>query len=159
MEALRYPKEDIEVVVELVRLHLRFHTYRLGWSDRAVRRYVRDAGPLLERLNELTRSDCTTRNPAKARALDRRMDELERRIAELREQEEIDAIRPDLNGTQVMARLGIPPGPLVGEALAFLLELRLDEGPLGEEEAGRRLDEWWASRRTPVAASSRPARR
>ncbi|MDA8314956.1 MAG: HDIG domain-containing protein, partial [Actinomycetota bacterium] len=153
MEALRYPKDDIDVVVELVRLHLRFHTYRLGWSDRAVRRYVRDAGPLLDRLNELTRSDCTTRNAAKARALARRMDELERRIAELREREELDAIRPDLNGTQVMARLGIPPGPLVGEALSFLLELRLDEGPLGEEEAGRRLDEWWASRGSLVAAN------
>ena len=159
MEALRYPKDDVDVVVELVRLHLRFHTYRLGWSDRAVRRYVRDAGPLLDRLNELTRSDCTTRNPAKASALARRMDELERRIAELREQEELDAIRPDLNGTQVMARLGIPPGPLVGEALAFLLELRLDEGPLGEEEAGRRLDEWWASRRALVAANSGPTSR
>jgi poly(A) polymerase len=146
MEALRYPKEDIDVVAELVELHLRFHTYRLGWTDRAVRRYVRDAGPLLDRLNELTRSDCTTRNEAKARALSRRMDELERRIVELREQEELDAIRPDLNGTQVMARLGVPPGPTVGEALAYLLELRLDVGPLGEEEAGRRLDEWWAAR-------------
>ncbi|MDA8309237.1 MAG: CCA tRNA nucleotidyltransferase [Actinomycetota bacterium] len=148
MEALRYSKEDIDVVAELVRLHLRFHTYRLGWSDRAVRRYVRDAGPLLDRLNELTRSDCTTRNAAKARALARRMDELEARIAELRKQEELDAIRPELNGTQVMARLGIPPGPRVGEALAFLLELRLDEGPLGAEEAGRRLEEWWAARST-----------
>jgi len=146
MEALRYSREDIEVVTELVRLHLRFHTYRLGWSDHAVRRYVRDAGPLLARLNELTRSDCTTRNAARARALARRMDELEERIAELRAQEELDAIRPDLNGTQVMARLGIPPGRAVGEALKFLLDLRLREGPLGEEEAGRRLDEWWAAR-------------
>jgi poly(A) polymerase len=150
MEALRYSKEDTDVVVELVRLHLRFHTYRLGWSDHAVRRYVRDAGPLLERLNALTRSDCTTRNEAKARALARRMDELERRIVELREQEELDAIRPDLNGTQVMARLGIAPGREVGDALAFLLELRLDEGPLGEEEAGRRLDRWWAERGAPA---------
>ncbi len=147
MEALRYSNEDVETVVELVRLHLRFHTYRLGWSDRAVRRYVRDAGTLLEPLNELTRADCTTRNAQKARALARRMDELELRIAELREKEELDAIRPDLNGTQVMARLGVPPGPLVGEALRFLLELRLDEGPLGEEEAGRRLEKWWAGRR------------
>jgi poly(A) polymerase len=147
MEALRYSNEDVEVVVELVRLHLRFHTYRLGWSDRAVRRYVRDAGPLLDRLNELTRSDCTTRNAAKARALAKRMDELEERIAVLREQEELDAIRPDLNGTQVMSLLGIPPGRMVGEALKFLLELRLDEGPLGEEEAARRLQEWWAARR------------
>ena len=127
-------------MTELVNLHLRFHTYRLGWTDRAVRRYVRDAGPLLDRLNELTRCDCTTRNAAKARALDRRMDELEARIAALREQEELDAIRPDLDGAQVMDHLGIAPGREVGQALAFLLELRMDEGPLGEEEAFRRLD-------------------
>jgi poly(A) polymerase len=146
MTSLRYPAEDVDYVSRLVELHLRFHTYRLGWTDRAVRRYVRDAGPLLEPLNELTRCDCTTRNPAKAKALARRMDELERRIGELREQEELDAIRPDLDGTQVMARLGVPPGPVVGEALAYLLELRLDEGPLGEDEAGRRLDAWWAAR-------------
>lgn len=146
MEALRYPGDDVDTVVTLVELHLRFHTYRLGWSDKAVRRYARDAGPLLDRLNELTRCDCTTRNAAKAQALARRMDELERRIAELREKESLEAIRPDLDGTQVMARLGIPPGPLVGEALGFLLELRLDEGPLGEDEATRRLDEWWATK-------------
>jgi poly(A) polymerase len=146
MEALRYPKEDVDTVSELVRLHLRFHTYRLGWTDRAVRRYVRAAGPLLDRLNELTRCDCTTRNEARARELARRMDELEERIEALRAKEELDAIRPELNGTQVMARLGIPPGRAVGEALEFLLDLRLDEGPLGEEEAGRRLDEWWRSR-------------
>jgi poly(A) polymerase len=144
MEALRYPKEDIETVSRLVELHLRFHTYQLGWTDRAVRRYVRDAGPLLERLNELTRCDCTTRNAARARALARRMDELEARIVELRAREELDAIRPDLNGDQVMALLGIPPGPQVGQALEFLLELRIDEGPLGEEEATRRLLAWWA---------------
>ncbi|MGH8981845.1 MAG: CCA tRNA nucleotidyltransferase, partial [Acidimicrobiales bacterium] len=129
MEALHYPSDEIATVTELVRLHLRFHTYRLGWTDHAVRRYVRDAGPLLDRLNELTRCDCTTRNAARARALGRRMDELVRRIAELRAQEELDAIRPDLNGTQVMARLGIPPGRQVGDALSFLLELRLSEGP------------------------------
>jgi poly(A) polymerase len=152
MEALRYPNDELEVVVSLVELHLRFHTYRLGWSDKAVRRYVRDAGPLLDRLNELTRCDCTTRNAAKARALGRRMDELERRIAELRERESLDAIRPDLNGTQVMARLGIPPGRQVGEALAYLLELRLEEGPLGEDEAGRRLDGWWAARESRAGA-------
>ena len=146
MEALRYSGDDVDTVVTLVELHLRFHTYRLGWSDKAVRRYVRDAGPLLDRLNELTRCDCTTRNAAKAQALARRMDELERRIAELRERESLEAIRPDLDGTQVMEHLGIPPGPLVGEALGFLLELRLDEGPLGEDEATRRLDEWWAAR-------------
>ncbi|MBO0728796.1 MAG: CCA tRNA nucleotidyltransferase [Acidimicrobiaceae bacterium] len=148
MRALRYPAEDIETVSRLVELHLRFHTYRMGWTDSAVRRYVRDAGPLLDQLNELTRSDCTTRNPAKARALAKRMDELETRIAELRQREELAAIRPDLDGVAVMARLGLKPGPLVGEALRYLLELRLDEGPLGEEEAGRRLDAWWAARAT-----------
>ncbi len=146
MQALRYPNDEVDTVTELVNLHLRFHTYRLGWTDRAVRRYVRDAGPLLDRLNELTRCDCTTRNATKARALDRRMDELEARIATLREQEELDAIRPDLDGAQVMSHLGIPPGREVGQALSFLLELRMDEGPLGEEEAFRRLDGWWAGR-------------
>jgi poly(A) polymerase len=146
MQALRYPTDEIEAVTTLVELHLRFHTYRMGWTDSAVRRYVRDAGPLLDRLNELTRCDCTTRNPRKAEGLARRMDQLEQRIAELREQEELAAIRPDLDGTAVMAHLGIPPGREVGQALDFLLELRLDEGPLGEEEAKRRLDEWWASR-------------
>ena len=150
MQALRYPNDETELVTELVNLHLRFHTYRLGWTDRAVRRYVRDAGPLLDRLNELTRCDCTTRNAAKARALGYRMDELVARIAQLREQEELDSIRPDLDGAQVMAHLGIPPGRAVGEALAFLLELRMDEGPLGEEEAFRRLDEWWADRGRPA---------
>jgi len=143
MRALRYPTDDVDQVAALVELHLRFHTYRLGWTDRAVRRYVRDAGPLLDRLNQLTRSDCTTRNEAKARALARRMDELERRIEELRAQEELDAIRPDLDGNRVMDVLGIRPGRAVGAALSFLLELRLDEGPLGEEEATSRLLEWW----------------
>ena len=146
MRALRYSSDDIETVTRLVELHLRFHTYRMGWTDSAVRRYVRDAGPLLHRLNELTRSDCTTRNAAKARALARRMDELEARIAELQEEEELRAIRPDLDGNAVMTRLGLKPGRDVGEALAYLLELRLEEGPLGEEEAGRRLDAWWAAR-------------
>jgi poly(A) polymerase len=146
MRALRYSTEDTETVSRLVELHLRFHTYRMGWTDSAVRRYVRDAGSLLEQLNELTRCDCTTRNAAKARALAHRMDELEARIAELREQEELRALRPDLDGNAVMARLGIPPGREVGEALAFLLELRIEEGPLGAEEAGRRLDEWWTAR-------------
>jgi poly(A) polymerase len=117
----------------------------MGWTDSAVRRYVRDAGPLLELLNELTRCDCTTRNAAKARALTRRMDELEARIAELQALEELAAIRPDLDGNQVMARLGLKPGRAVGEALSFLLELRLEEGPLGPEEAGRHLDAWWAA--------------
>jgi poly(A) polymerase len=149
LTALRYPHDEIEIITKLVELHLRFHTYRLGWTDRAVRRYVRDAGPLLDRLNELTRSDCTTRNATRARALERRMDELEARIAELREREELEALRPELDGRQVMDHLGVPPGPIVGEALEFLLELRLDEGPLGEEEAYRRLDGWWEKRPRP----------
>ena len=151
MQALRYPSADIDTVARLVELHLRFHTYRMGWSDRAVRRYVRDAGPLLNDLNELVRSDCTTRNKNKARELSERMDALEREIEQLREQEELDAIRPDLDGRQVMEHLGVPPGPVIGEALEFLLELRLDEGPLGEDEAFRRLDEWWATRQAAGA--------
>lgn len=149
MRALKYPNEDIDAVSRLVYLHLRFHTYRMGWTDSAVRRFVRDAGPLLEELIELTRCDCTTRNERKARALAQRMDELERRIAELREREELAAIRPDLDGNEVMAHLGIPPGPLVGKALAHLLEIRLDEGPLDKDEAYRRLDEWWAEQEAP----------
>ncbi len=146
MRALRYPNDDVEVVTRLVELHLRFHTYRMGWTDRAVRRYVRDAGPLLDRLNELTRADCTTRSATKARALSRRMDELERRLEELRAQEELDTIRPDLDGHQIMEQLQLRPGPEVGEARDFLLELRLDEGPLGEAEARRRLSQWWKER-------------
>jgi poly(A) polymerase len=146
MRALKYSNDDIDAVSKLVYLHLRFHTYAMGWTDAAVRRFVRDAGDLLDELIELTRCDCTTRNKRKAEQLRRRMDELEARIAELREQEELAAIRPDLDGRAVMAELGIPPGRVVGEALAFLLELRLDEGPLGEEEARRRLRDWWEAR-------------
>ena len=144
MEALRYSAADTDTVVRLVELHLRFHTYRLGWTDKAVRRYVRDAGPLLDRLNELTRCDCTTRNAAKARALARRMDELEARITELGEQEELRSLRPDLDGNQIMELLGIGPGRAVGQALNFLMELRLDEGPLDEAAAAARLRAWWA---------------
>lgn len=146
MTALRYSNDDIDAVVKLVELHLRFHTYKMGWTDSAVRRFVRDAGDQLDRLIELTRSDCTTRNKRKARTLAARMDELEERIAELREQEELAAIRPDLDGRQVMDILGIEPGPEVGQAMDFLLELRLEEGPLGEEAATERLLEWWATR-------------
>ena len=146
MTALRYPHDEVDVVTTLVELHLRFHTYRLGWTDRAVRRYVRDAGPLLERLNELTRCDCTTRNAAKARALGQRMDELERRIEELRVQQELDDLRPELDGNQIMEQLGLTPGRVVGEAVAYLTDLRLDEGLLGEDEVRRRLDAWWAAR-------------
>jgi poly(A) polymerase len=147
MRALRYPGEEIAQVRRLVELHLRFHGFGSGWTDSAVRRYARDAGPLLGKLNELTRCDCTTRNQAKARELARRMDQLEARIAELEAQEELHRIRPDLDGHQIMEQLGIGPGPLVGKAYAHLLELRLDEGPLGEEEARRRLDAWWAENR------------
>ena len=152
MRALRYPVDDIERVSKLVELHLRFHTYAMGWTDSAVRRYVRDAGDLLEDLNELTRADCTTRNPARALALSRRMDELEIRMAELREKEELAAIRPDLDGREVMEHLGLPPGPLVGRALAYLLEQRLEEGPHSREEALRQLDEWWANQPESVAS-------
>jgi poly(A) polymerase len=144
MRALRYPVSEIAEVRRLVELHLRFHGYGTGWTDSAVRRYANDAGPLLARLNALTRADCTTRNEAKARALAERMDRLEERIEVLREQEEIDSIRPDLDGNQIMQHLGIGPGRAVGEARNFLLELRLEEGPLGAEEAYRRLDDWWA---------------
>jgi poly(A) polymerase len=142
--ALRYSNDDIEAITELVALHLRFHTYQMGWTDSAVRRYVRDAGPLLSELNVLTRCDCTTRNERKAQTLSKRMDELERRITELAAREELAAIRPELDGVQVMEHLGIGPGPLVGQALAHLLEIRLDEGLLGDTEIRRRLDQWRA---------------
>ncbi len=142
LRALRYPERVVADVVKLVEMHLRFHTYRLGWSDGAVRRYVRDAGPLLDRLNQLVRADCTTRNPFKARALAALQDELEERVARLAEEENLARIRPPLDGNQVMAHLGIPPGPLVGEALEHLLELRMDRGPIPEDEAHALLDEW-----------------
>jgi poly(A) polymerase len=147
MRALRYSNELIDKVSRLVYLHLRFHGYSDEvWTDAAVRRYVRDAGDLLEELNELTRCDCTTRNARKARMLAERMDALEQRIRELREREELEAVRPDIDGRRVMDHLGIGPGREVGEALAMLLEARLEDGPLGEEEALRRLDAWWQER-------------
>jgi poly(A) polymerase len=146
MQALRYSTDDIEAVTRLVELHLRFHTYQMGWTDSAVRRYVRDAGPLLHELNLLTRCDCTTRNARKAQQLSARMDELEARTAELEEREELAALRPELDGHAVMQHLGLAPGPDVGAALDFLLELRLEEGLLGPEEATRRLDAWWQER-------------
>ncbi len=144
MRALRYPSEDIEAVTKLVELHLRFHTYKMGWTDSAVRRYVRDAGPWLDELNELTRCDCTTRNRRRAEELAQRMDDLEQRIARLREQEELDSIRPELDGRDVSNLLGVKPGPVIGRALAFLLELRMEEGPVGRAEAERRLLQWWS---------------
>ena len=121
---------------------MRPHTLRMGWTDRAVRRYVRDAGDLLQRLNDLVRSDVTTRNEKKARQIRRRIDELEDRIADLRQREEIDAIRPPIDGHRVMEILDLPPGPRVGDAMGFLLEHRLDHGPYSEEEAEDLLKEW-----------------
>ncbi len=143
LEALRYSNDDVTAITELVALHLRFHTYSMGWTDSAVRRYVRDAGPYLRELNVLTRGDCTTRNEAKARQLAARMDDLEARIDELATREELAAIRPELNGGQVMEQLGVGPGPVVGAALAYLLEIRLEEGLLGEQAVRERLDDWW----------------
>jgi poly(A) polymerase len=147
LTALRFDKATIDAVAHLIELHLRFFGYAdANWTDSAVRRYVRDAGDQLERLHMLTRADVTTRNRRKADRLGFAYDDLEARIAALQEQEELDAVRPDLDGTQVMAILGIAPGREVGQAMKFLLELRLDEGPLGEEEATRRLLAWWENR-------------
>jgi poly(A) polymerase len=146
LTALKYSQDVIDDVAALVELHLRFHTYKLGWSDRAIRRYVRDAGDLLEELNELTRCDCTTRNARKAQTLAARMDELEERIAVLREQEDLMRLRPALDGTAVMALLDIKPSRAVGQALDFLMEIRLDEGEISSVEAEVRLREWWSER-------------
>ena len=143
MVALKYSQEVIDDVANLVELHLRFHTYKMGWSDRAVRRYVRDAGPLLKELNELTRCDSTTRNARKAAVLAARMDELELRIEELRELEDLNRLRPALDGNEVMAILDIGPGRSVGRALDFLMEIRLDEGEIDVEDAAARLRAWW----------------
>jgi len=143
---LRFPKDVVDDVSRLVELHLRFHGYAQGeWTDSAVRRYVRDAGPLLDRLHKLTRSDCTTRNAAKARALASAYDSLEQRIAELAEQEDLERIRPDLDGNEIMTILGIPPGPVVGAAYRHLLELRMERGPMTHEEAVEELRRWAAS--------------
>jgi poly(A) polymerase len=144
---LKYPGDLVKDVSRLVELHLRFHGYGTGeWTDSAVRRYVRDAGPLLDRLHKLTRSDCTTRNKKKAAALRNAYDSLERRIAELKEQEELDAIRPDLDGNQIMETLGLEPGPLVGKAYQHMLELRLEHGPMGHDDAVAALRLWWERR-------------
>ena len=141
LQALRYPSSVVEDVVKLVEMHLRFHGYS-EWSDSAVRRYVRDAGPLLDRLNQLTRADCTTQNPFKAKQLAALQDDLEERIARLAEEENLDAMRPPLDGQEVMEHLGIPPGPLVGQALEHLMQLRLDRGPIERDEALALLDAW-----------------
>ncbi|WP_330282869.1 CCA tRNA nucleotidyltransferase [Streptomyces sp. NBC_00588] len=145
MTALKYSNELVKDVSRLVELHLRFHGYGTGeWTDSAVRRYVRDAGPLLDRLHKLTRSDCTTRNKRKATALSRAYDGLEERIAQLQEQEELDSIRPDLDGNQIMKILGVGPGPIVGRAYKQMLELRLENGPMEHDAAVAALKEWWA---------------
>ncbi len=145
LKALRFPNDVIRDVSRLVELHLRFHGYGEGeWTDAAVRRYVRDAGPLLSRLHVLTRADCTTRNPAKAQRLARAYSGLEERIAELSEREELAQIRPELDGHEIMRILGLRPGPLVGRAYNYLLELRMAEGELGRERAIHALLRWAA---------------
>ncbi|MCW2768100.1 MAG: hypothetical protein JWO11_4059 [Nocardioides sp.] len=147
MKELRFSNDEIDAVTKLVELHLRFHGYGSGeWTDSAVRRYVRDAGDQLERLHVLTRADCTTRNARKADRLRRTYDELEERIAKLSEQEELASIRPDLDGDQIMKILGVGPGREVGEAYRYLLELRMDRGPMTEAEARAELLAWWAQR-------------
>jgi poly(A) polymerase len=151
LKALRFDGDTIEQVETLVALHLRFHGYGDGeWTDSAVRRYVRDAGDLLVHLHVLTRADCTTRNAKKAERLAKTYDALEARIAKLMEEEELSKIRPDLDGAQVMKLLGIKPSAVVGKALDYLLELRLENGPLGEERATEELLNWW-SKENPTA--------
>jgi poly(A) polymerase len=147
LRTLRFSNDLVDQVCTLIELHLRFHGYGSGgWTDAAVRRYVRDAGDQLERLHILTRADSTTRNRQKAVWLQRTYDDLEERIAILAEQEELDAMRPDLDGNQIMAILGIEPGREVGEAYRHLLELRIERGPLGQEAATEALREWWSDR-------------
>jgi len=142
MKALHYSKKTTEDVSRLVFLHMRPHTFKMGWTDSAVRRYVRDAGDLLVDLNELVRCDVTTRNKRRERTISRRIDELEVRIAELREKEELEALRPPIDGNQVMEHLGLPPGRAVGEIMKMLTERRIEEGPYTEEEAFALLDDW-----------------
>jgi len=155
MRELRFDNETIKAVARLVELHMRFYGYGdAGWTDSAVRRYVTDAGPLLERLHRLTRSDVTTRNQRKAERLSFAYDDLERRIAELAEQEELAAIRPDLDGQQIMAILGIKPGPLVGRAYRYLLEERMENGPSSEEQTRAKLLEWWMAQPESAAAET-----
>ncbi|MGE2723071.1 CCA tRNA nucleotidyltransferase [Mycolicibacterium celeriflavum] len=147
LRALKYSKQMIDDVSQLVYLHLRFHGYGGGkWTDSAVRRYVTDAGPLLSRLHKLVRADCTTRNKRRAARLQANYDDLEQRIAELAEKEDLARVRPDLNGNEIMEILGIPAGPQVGEAWQYLKELRLDRGPLSREEAVEELLAWWNAR-------------
>ncbi len=145
LKAMRFDKDKIKAVSRLVELHLRFHGYGGGeWTDSAVRRYITDAGPLLSRLHRLTRSDCTTRNQRKAQGLSRTYDDLEARIARLLEQEQLDAVRPELDGDEIADVLGIAPGPVLGRAYKYLLSVRMDQGPIGREAAIQALQAWWA---------------
>jgi poly(A) polymerase len=154
---LRFPSHVINDVAKLVELHLRFHGYGEGeWTDSAVRRYVRDAGPLLTRLHVLTRADCTTRNKVKAARLAAAYDGLEERIARLSEQEELSKIRPDLDGNDIMRILGLPQSPLVGKAYRYMLELRMEEGVLGPERATQELLRW--AEAEGLAPAAGPAR-
>jgi poly(A) polymerase len=147
MRALKYSKQMVDDVSQLVYLHLRFHGYGDGkWTDSAVRRYVTDAGPLLDRLHKLVRADCTTRNKRRAARLQANYDSLEQRIAELAAQEDLQRVRPDLDGNEIMRLLGIPAGPEVGQAWRYLKELRLDRGPLDHDEAVAELQKWWNAR-------------
>jgi poly(A) polymerase len=150
MRALKYSKQMVEDVAQLVYLHLRFHGYGDGkWTDSAVRRYVTDAGPLLPKLHKLVRADCTTRNERRAARLQANYDDLERRIAELAAKEDLARVRPDLDGNEIMRILGIPAGPQVGEAWRYLKELRLDRGPLSRAEAVEELTKWWNEKGQP----------
>lgn len=146
LRLLRFSNDIVDSVSRLVFLHLRPHTLKMGWTDSAVRRYVRDAGPLLERLNELVRCDVTTANRRKADTINNRIDDLEVRIAELAVREELDSLRPPINGHQVMQFLDIPPGPLIGEVMEMLYERRIEEGPYSEEEAYELVKKWWDER-------------
>jgi poly(A) polymerase len=159
MKVMKYPTDDIDAVSELVAISGRFHTYQMGWTDSAVRRYVRDAGKYLPELNVLVRCDCTTRNEKKAKILARRMDEMEDRIAELMQKEELAALRPELDGVQVMELLDVPAGPAVGAALDFMMEIRLEEGILGEEVITQRLREWWSANAESVMKTKRSGRK
>ncbi len=150
MRALKYSKQLIDDVSQLVYLHLRFHGYGDGrWTDSAVRRYVTDAGPLLGRLHKLVRADCTTRNKRRAARLQANYDDLEHRIAELAAKEDLARVRPDIDGNEIMQILGIPPGPQVGQAWNHLKELRLDRGPLSHDEAVEELLSWWNANGDP----------
>ncbi len=158
MKLMKYPNEDIAAVSELVAISGRFHTYQMGWTDSAVRRYVRDAGEYLNELNVLVRCDCTTRNEKKAKILARRMDEMEERIAEVSAREELASLRPELDGQRVMELLNVPAGPAVGAAMEFLMDIRLEEGLLGEDVIIERLKKWW-SENSETASQLKRSRR